>query len=1313
MELQILDCDYIMLNNKPIIRIFGKTIDGETICVFFDKFLPYFYLYVDQDKIDDIKFELEKNDELKIEVVERYLPIGYQAKPVKVFKIIGKDPSKTPQIREYVKKFGTPYEADILFKYRFMTDNDLKGMGWIDVKGIFRNTNTVKCKALDAESIKPIEILKNAPLKFISIDIECLTGGNNLPNSEKDPIIMIALSFSPDYKGKKSLVLVARQCNLEDTLSFADEKELLENFKVIIDDYDPDIITGYNIENFDIPFILHRLRVFKLSGDIGRSEKIAFTKKLTYSQRTTICGRVILDPYFIIRYLSVYDQPYKFKRYDLDTVAKEMLGSGKHKMGGMREVISLWNGSKDNLKRLVDYCRKDADLALELLTSHKLIDINKFIEMSKLSGLLLQDLMAGQAARHESALLREFYKRKYLIPCKPGREDIHKRSTKELKGALVLEPDAGLHKDGCTIVLDFTALYPSLICAHNICPTTLIDKPNNLKYETSPTGSSFVTKDVREGVFPYIAKYLLDTRAEIKKKMKDEQNPSVRKILDAKQYALKGMAVSLYGYTAFIGGRLFTPQVAAAITSWGRQNIEFTKDLIEKNFPVKVIYGDTDSIFVKTKLTDLDSAHELGIEISKFVTQKLTGLELKLDKIFKTFLIETKKRYAGWSFEKENGSWVDKIEMKGIETVRRDWCLGKDTLIQLWDGTIKKISELDEGSSLMSLDLDNLKISEDKCIRKIRSFKPVKNIVTQYSDIKASDDHRFFVYERGKIKLKHVKELKIGDYLIISSKIPFIGSTQKLGFQIFTLNRKKINIPTETSRELCQIIGFVFGDGTIVNKKVVLYNKNLTLLNYYNRLFKKVFKLDGKLYLRKDAHRLVFFSKTLEEFFRFIRIKDKSDIPQFIHKVPIDQLVSFLRGYFDADGYYSTPETATVQRKSYITVGLSCKTRHVLDQIKLLLQRFGILSSNTTLNDRGIDKAYTISMYGEHARRFLNKIGFSIMPENLYKPQIIKSDKLPLITEAKKLIKFYGYRETLFIRDKKQKLITRANLERILKFVESRAKLNTDGGSYPLIEKIKKILGSDITFAKITSIEDAGISETYDIDTVLTDAFLANGILSHNCQLTSETMLEVLNIILKEGDVKKASKHVRNVIDDLAKGKIPIEKLSIIKGITKALADYDGIQPHIELAKKIAKRDFTRGPLVGERLEYVIIRGNQLLSKRAEDPNFVKEKRLEIDSEYYIYNQVLPPLERIFEVCGVSSSELLEGVKQKSLLDILNGQKKQLSPDETVLKTFEAVICKNCDWSFRRPPLTGNCPKCSSPLYFSASGSIGKTVDLT
>jgi DNA polymerase I len=212
------------------------------------------------------------------------------------------------------------------------------------------------------------------------------------------------------------------------------------------------------------------------------------------------------------------------------------------------------------------------------------------------------------------------------------------------------------------------------------------------------------------------------------------------------------------------------------------------------------------------------------------------------------------------------------------------------------------------------------------------------------------------------------------------------------------------------------------------------------------------------------------------------------------------------------------------------------------------------------------------------------------------------------------------------------------------------------------------------------------------------------------CDLTSQTALEVLNIILKERDVKKASKHVRMIIEKLVKGEIPLEKLTIVKGVSKSIDSYDGVQPHVELAKKIMKRDKTRS-LVGERLGYVIIKGNQLLSKRAEDPDFARENKLQIDPEYYIYNQLLPPLERIFEVCGVSSSELIEGVKQTNLFDIMNGHDKK-SPDDTVLKNCESVICVNCGWDFRRPTLSGKCPKCSGRLYFSSSGSMGNTVDL-
>jgi DNA polymerase I len=880
MELQILDCDYTLVNSKPIIRLFCKDAQGETVCVFYDKFFPYFYLHGDESKYQEIIKEIKnKYPNLKVEIVEKSLPIGYQP-PVKVLKITGNDPSITPEIREFAKRFGTPYEADVLFRYRFMADFDLKGMGWINAEGKFTKTNTVKCKALVADSIKPIEMLKNAPLKIMSLDIECLPEEIRLPIPEKDKIIVISLAFSPTYKEKDHLVIVAKSVKtIDNTIACKDEKEMLERFKEILDDYDADVICGHNINGFDLPFLIKRLEVLNMSRDLGRSEKSSMSRKLQHSYMPNICGRVVVDSFEIFK----RDPWVKFKRYDLSTISKQLLGEEKIDLGSdhIKTVREMWNG--EGIYKFIDYAKKDAELALRLVVERRLLD--KFLEVAKACGLLLQDCLGGQSQRHEFRLLKEFNKRNFIVPCKPGDFSDADREQHGLKGALVLEPETGLHE--WVICLDFTSMYPSLIKAFNICTTTYLTNGENIDHFVSPYGTKFVKSNVLKGIIPIVVEDLLNTRANVRKQLKLEKDPENKRILQAKQLALKDLSNSLYGYTGYAKSRLYVMDIANTITAFGRDTITKTKKLIEENFPVKVIYADTDSVFIKSDVKSLEEAEDFGRRISAFVSERLYGLDLKFEKVYKTFLIETKKRYAGWTFEREGDKWSDRMEMKGIETVRRDWC-----------------------------------------------------------------------------------------------------------------------------------------------------------------------------------------------------------------------------------------------------------------------------------------------------------------------------------------------------------------------------------------------------------------------------------------SLASETMLNVLNIILKEKDINKASKYVRGMVDDLAKGKIPLEKLAIVKGITKAIDSYDGVQPHIELAKKLAQRDKSRS-LVGERLEYVIIKGNQLLSKRAEDPKFVKEKGLEIDPEYYIYNQLLPPLERIFEVCGISSSELLEGVKQKSLLDMLNGQKKQLSPEEIVLKNFEMVTCKNCGWEFRRPTLNGNCPKCSGQLYFVSSGSIGKTVDLT
>ncbi|MBU3904786.1 MAG: hypothetical protein KJ906_01390, partial [Nanoarchaeota archaeon] len=437
MKLQILDCDHILVNGNPVIRLFCKDEKGESFCVFKEGFLPYFYLHVSKEfSNEDVKYEIEKQG-LKFEEEEKFTPVGYQEKEKKVLKIIGRDPAKMSEIREWVSKFGTLYEADVLFKYRFMVDHGLRGMGWIEVEGNPVRTNTVKCKSIDAKTITPIEVLQNAPLRYMAFDLEAIAADRGLPIYDKDPIIMISVAFEPAYNGKSSYVLVSKPTRNKDCEGFGSEEEMLKEFKSIIDSYDPDVLVGYNLENFDMPYVLKRLEVLKIARDIGRSDKIAFTRTLGMTQRTYITGRMLIDPYYIIRYLSVYDQPHKFRRFNLATVAKQILGKEKIDLGGgIAEMERLWRGTNTDVGKLAEYCKVDSDLVLELVTSHKLVDMNKFIEMAKLSGLTVPDLMSGQAARHENALLHELKKRNTLMPCKPKKRTIEGK----YKGATVMEP---------------------------------------------------------------------------------------------------------------------------------------------------------------------------------------------------------------------------------------------------------------------------------------------------------------------------------------------------------------------------------------------------------------------------------------------------------------------------------------------------------------------------------------------------------------------------------------------------------------------------------------------------------------------------------------------------------------------------------------------------------------------------------------------------------------------------------------------------------------------------------------------------------
>ncbi|MBS3050974.1 MAG: hypothetical protein J4400_02405 [Candidatus Aenigmarchaeota archaeon] len=721
---QLLDADYFLNGNKPVIRMFGRSENGKAVCVLYDKFQPYFYV-----KCNDPK-KLAGINAVKIEEVEKFPAIGYADKPTLLYKITITNPQDVPKLKDQLlanKQIEEAYEADILFKYRFMVDHGIYGMQWVEMSGERVNTTVSKIMSFRAESVRPVEKTENVPLNYLAFDIECVPSDPRKPlNSKKDPIVMISCTFLPEYRGRKSLVLVAKPFSGPDALGFSTEKEMLEEFLKIVDTYDPDIITGYNINAFDFPYLVERLRQNKLQQNLGRTEKATFSRTYGITQEYVLTGRAVADPYQILK----RDPWVKFYRYDLNTVAKLMLDEQKHSIE-YGEMGGLWNGSKDGLSKFVEYCRKDADLSMKLLVDKGMLD--KFIELAKISGLLLQDVMGGQTRRIETMILHEFRKHDFVMPLSPSKSEIIRRTKEreksELKGAIVLEPKKGLHAEGCVLVLDFKSLYPSIMRTYNVSPDTLTSAGENT--HQSPSGAYFIDNGVREGLLPKILTGVLAARGSAKKQMKTAKGEEKR-ILNAKQLALKDIANSMYGYTGYIRARLYTIDVASTITAYGRKNIEKTRKLVEENFPVEVVYGDTDSIFVKTKTTNLDEAREIGESISKFITERLPGhLELEFEKIYRTFLILTKKRYAGWKFDKTEEGWHDELQMRGIETVRRDWCpLVSELMLQVLN-TVLKEGDLAKAIELVKGTINDLR-SGNIPMEKLTIIKGITKSVESY-----------------------------------------------------------------------------------------------------------------------------------------------------------------------------------------------------------------------------------------------------------------------------------------------------------------------------------------------------------------------------------------------------------------------------------------------------------------------------------------------------------------------------------------------------------------------------------------------------
>ena len=771
MDFQILDADYEVINDSnPVIRLFGRGADGKSVCCFVPGFEPYFYLKASGDLHAVARLIKETFAQVKkVEIVEKFEPIGYQKTKKEMLKITTHLPRDVPEIRDDILKLQEVmraegkwevYETDILFRNRFLIDKNLGGMVWLSAEGApvdpvkyFRggNSGSSRCEnfacdsSILASGFKKIENFTIAPLKYLSFDIECLPLDGGMPSPDVSPIIMISFSFEPEYRGHKTLVLLAKPVEgiNSDVLPCKDETEMLNRFFEIFCEYDPDIVAGYNHQDFDIPYITDRVRALAAQGKainpvVGRDGSKIGYRRFGLLTRTEIKGRVVVDALPLVR------RAFSLKQYTLRAVSKELLNREKLDVPPL-EMEEYWFDTGEKFRKFVDYARRDAELALELILNLRLLD--KYIALAQVSGSLLQEIVdGGQTSMVETLLLREFGRRDRVLLPKPDDEVSAERyeMSSDLKGGEVLEPKKGLLEN--VIILDYKSLYPTIMMAHNLCYSTVVtgDRPDGATIKP-PSGGEFVPPDVYKGIVPSILEDLLNQRSLTKKRMRSTSDENEYRVLDATQLAVKILLNSFYGYSGYARARLYNLTLANAVTSFGRSNILNTRDIIntigkivlrngaallleeagelsphDKVVELSVAYGDTDSVFVHCQSTEdlsLEEVSLVGNRLSNIVSASLPDpMELEFESIAKRALLIAKKRYALWLFEPRNSGWEDKIKVKGMETVRRDWC-------ELTSVTLNRVLEL----VLIEGNVDRAVEHVRKVVNNVRNLDPAKD----------------------------------------------------------------------------------------------------------------------------------------------------------------------------------------------------------------------------------------------------------------------------------------------------------------------------------------------------------------------------------------------------------------------------------------------------------------------------------------------------------------------------------------------------------------------------------------------------------
>ena len=623
----------------PVVHLYGRLEDGATFLVRDDRPRPHFYIKAaDAARARGLRVPEPQDTDRRTFSGARVCRIEAQAPP------------DVPEIRDRLHAAGIDtFEADVRFAVRYLIERGIKGGCEIDGQAVAGGGVDW---IFDNPTLRPASV--QVEPRVLSFDIETDARGERL----------LAISLYGPEVDEVLIVDGSGRAMPERAVPCANEFAALDAFCARVKQLDPDVLTGWNLIDFDLT-VLQRIATrvrhqLPLGRDAG-GMRIRKAEGYFGSGQASIPGRLVLDGIDLLRGAFV-----RMEDYSLDAVARAVLGEGKAVAGDVGDrVTEILHNYRHDLPAFALYARTDARLAYEIV--RKLNVIQLAFARSQLAGMT-PDRVAASIASFDFVYLSELERRRIVAPTvRSGDSSVHAAQ----QGGHVLEPVTGLHSH--VWVFDFKSLYPSLIRTFNIDPLSYVAAAGAREDLIQTPGGAFRRA-------PAILPGLLDElfpRREAAKQAGDAVAANAIKIL----------MNSFYGVLGTSACRFYNPALANSITGSGREVLLWSKRWFESEGFV-VLYGDTDSLFVHSGGTDPRQVHEQGRQLAKALNEQLASyiqrrwavtsrLELKFEKLYlKLFLPPARhstrgasKRYAGLLHDKG----PEAVEFIGMEVVRRDW----------------------------------------------------------------------------------------------------------------------------------------------------------------------------------------------------------------------------------------------------------------------------------------------------------------------------------------------------------------------------------------------------------------------------------------------------------------------------------------------------------------------------------------------------------------------------------------------------------------------------------------------------------------